>query len=89
MPSIKATAAAAATPEEPPISTTISTGSDTVQVEWSNWRYIGEHPNTYAAIPVTATPGDIIVHFGPPADDGRWEPTDAEVTRHRDNHQEG
>ena len=83
---IKAKAAEAAPPDEPSITaTTTATGTP----EWSNWRYTGEHANTYAAVPVTVAPGDIIVHFGPPADDGRWEPTDAEVTRHRDNHQEG
>lgn len=85
----KAKAAEAATPEEPPIATTASTGSDTVQAEWTNWRYTGEHGNTYAAVPVTVSLGDIIAHVGPPAEDGRWEATDAEVTRHRDNHQEG
>lgn len=57
--------------------------------EWSNWRFLGEHQLTYAAIPVTVEFGDVIAHSGLPADDGRWESTDAEVTRHRDNHQEG
>lgn len=57
--------------------------------EWGNWRYVGEHPLTYAAIPVTVESGDVITYPGLPADDGRWESTDADVTRHRDNHQEG
>lgn len=84
-PKSKAAEAASTPPDEstPPI--VASTDAD----EWGNWRYLGEHPLTYAAIPVTVEPGDVITHSGLPADDGRWEPTDAEVTRHRDNHMEG
>ena len=77
--------AAEAAPVTPNVPDPTSTGAD----EWSNWRYLGEHRLTYAGIPVTVALGDVIAHPGPPADDGRWEPTDAEVTRHRDNHQEG
>lgn len=83
----KAKAATAATPDEPPneIATTASTGADPAEVQWSNWRYTGEHANTYPAVPVTVAPGDIVLHLGPPAPDGRWEATEDEVTRRRDN----
>lgn len=75
-------AAVAATPDEPPIETATEPG-------WVNWRFLGEHQLTYPAVPVTVTTGDVIAHHEMPADDGRWEPTDAEVTRHHDNHKEG
>lgn len=86
-----ADAASTPTDESPDASTpqpVTSTSAD-VTDEWGNWRFIGEHVLTYAAIPVTVEHGDVITYPGLPADDGRWEPTDAEVTRHRDNHQEG
>lgn len=51
----------------------------------ANWRFIGEHQLVYPHIPVTVGTGDVIAHDGPPAPDGRWEPTDAEVTRRPDN----
>jgi hypothetical protein len=82
----KREAAQAATPIEPPIETP---EPEAPADEWGNWRYLGEHRLTYAAIPVTVEYGDVITYPGLPADDGRWESTDAEVTRHRDNHQEG
>src|SRR5690349_3535589 len=50
--------------------------------QWGNWRYVGAEQLTYAAVPVTVRPGDVIVHLGPPAGDGRWKPTDDKVTRH-------
>lgn len=82
--------AAEAAPTPPDESTSRPVASASVDAdEWGNWRYVGEHVLTYAAIPVTVEPGDVITHPHLPADDGRWEPTDAEVTRHRDNHQEG
>jgi hypothetical protein len=80
-------AAVAASPDEPPIDAATTTGTTTNA--WSNWRYIGEHQLTYPAVPVTVSTGDVITHYELPAGDGRWESTDAEVTRHRDNHQEG
>lgn len=57
--------------------------------QWGNWRFIDDGPLTYAAIPVTVRRGDVIVHLGAPAHDGRWEPTDEPVTRHPDNHRPG
>lgn len=53
---------------------------------WGNWRYTGEHVRIYASVPVTAEPGDVVHHYGPPATDGMWEPTDEPATRHPDNH---
>ena len=53
---------------------------------WPHWRFVGDGPLTYAAIPVTVHRGDVIAHPEVPADDGRWEPTDADVTRLPDNH---
>lgn len=85
----KAAEAASTPPDESPDESTSRPVASASADEWGNWRYVGEHVLTYAAIPVTVEPGDVITHPHLPADDGRWEPTDAEVTRHRDNHQEG
>lgn len=54
--------------------------------EWGRWRYTGESARVYAGVPVTAEPGDVIAHYGPPAPDGMWERTDEPATRHPDNH---
>jgi hypothetical protein len=54
--------------------------------DWGTWVYTGPPGRTYAYIPVTVDPGDVIRHCGIPADDGCWQPTDAESTRWPDNH---
>lgn len=54
--------------------------------EWGQWRYTGGSVRVYAGVPVTAEPGDVIAHCGPPAPDGMWERTDEPATRHPDNH---
>lgn len=52
---------------------------------WTSWRYVGDIARVYAHIPVTVVHGDVISHFGLPAADGNWDPTDAEPTKRPDN----
>ena len=49
------------------------------------WRYIGAEQRVYPHVPVTVDAGDVIVHDGPPADDGRWEQHPGPLTREPDN----
>ncbi len=74
-------------PAQPPAAPDLpAEPEEELAAEWGNWRFTGDGPLTYAAVPVTVAAGDVITHPGPPADDGRWEPTDEPVTRLRDNH---
>jgi hypothetical protein len=51
------------------------------------WGYVSDDPLIYTAVPVTPARGDVVAWPDvPPAADGRWKATDAEVTRWPDNH---
>jgi hypothetical protein len=77
-------------PTEPvgtqPPATPDPTAAKEASPQWGRWRYIGDIPRVYTAVPVTVEHGDVVEHLGPPADDGNWERTDEPVNRQPDNH---
>lgn len=50
----------------------------------ARYEYVGDQERTYASVPVTVLPGDVVELAADPGD-GRWRPTDRPVTRRPDN----